>query len=257
MATKVQARQSGIGRSLDVYYRDDARTQRMDQLHAQLVGQGALVFDIGAHVGDRTASFLRLGAQVVALEPQPRVFRALRLIHGRNPRATLHCAAAGAAPAQITLYLNSENPTVSTASADFIAASKGAQGWQGQVWDREIRVPVTTLDRLIADHGTPDFVKIDVEGHEAAVLAGLRRALPLLSFEFTTIQRSVAYACIDRLGRLGRYQFNLSLGEDHVFEHAEWITADAMRAQIEALPEAANAGDVYARLADMPHPERG
>jgi FkbM family methyltransferase len=242
-------RQSGrISRSLDVYYRDAARTQRMDRLHAELLPAGGLVFDIGAHVGDRTASFARLGATVVALEPQPRVFRALRLIHGRTSGITVICAAAGAVPARMTMYLNTENPTISTASADFIAATRQAEGWQGQVWDREISVPVTTLDQLITDHGMPDFVKIDVEGHEAEVLAGLSVALPLLSFEFTTIQRSVAYACMDRLETLGAFEYNLSLGEEHLLHHADWISAADLRARIMDLPEAANSGDVYARL---------
>ncbi|MCY4336330.1 MAG: FkbM family methyltransferase [Litoreibacter sp.] len=111
----------GIGQSLDVYYRDAARTQRMDRLNAQFVSKGALAFDIGAHVGDRTASFLRLGASVVAVEPQPKVYRALKLIHGRNPHATLVRQAVGAEPGEVELYVNSQNPTVSTASPDLIS----------------------------------------------------------------------------------------------------------------------------------------
>lgn len=238
---------AAIGRSLDIYYRDSVRTQRMDLLNAQFITQGGLAFDIGAHVGDRTASFLRLGASVIALEPQPRIFRALRLIHGRTPQVTLRCEAAGASPSQITMYLNSDNPTISTASSDLIAAAQGSQAWQGQVWDTQVRVQVTTLDQLIADHGLPDFTKIDVEGHEAEVLLGLSAPLPALSFEFTTIQRDVAYACIDRLQALGRYEFNISLGEDHALHHSKWVTGSALRAQIEGLPERANSGDVYAR----------
>ena len=184
---------TAIGRSLDVYYRDAARTRRMDDLNASFVRRGGLVFDIGAHVGDRTASFLRLGARVVALEPQPRVFRALRLIHGRAPGAILRCAAAGAQAGEIEMRVNSANPTVSTVSGDLVAAAASADGWQGEVWDRTIRVPVTTLDALIAEHGRPDFVKIDVEGNELEVLRGLSATVPALSFEFTTIQRDVAF----------------------------------------------------------------
>jgi FkbM family methyltransferase len=238
----------GIGRSLDIYYRDTARTQRMDRLNAQFIPNGGLAFDIGAHVGDRTASFLRLGASVVALEPQPRVFRALRLIHGRNPRAVLLCEAAGASPELIDMYINTDNPTISTVSPDLIAAARTAADWQGQVWDAEIRVPVTTLDHLIARYGIPDFVKIDVEGHEAEVLAGLSTPLALLSFEFTTIQRETAYACMDRLAEIGRFEFNLSLCEDHMLRDADWVSGAHMSAEIEGLPEEANSGDVYARL---------
>lgn len=241
-------KQDGIGRSLDTYYRDTARTRRMDRLNAEFIPKGGLAFDIGAHVGDRTASFLRLGASVVALEPQPRVFRALRLIHSRDPRVVLRCEAAGAAPGQIDMYLNTGNPTISTASCDFIAAAKDAQGWQDQVWDTQIRVPVTTLDQLITRYGVPDFLKIDVEGHEAEVLAGLSTRLPLLSFEFTMIQRDIAYACMEHLSALGRFEFNLSLGEDHALRHAKWISGPDMNAEIESLPTQANSGDVYARL---------
>lgn len=239
---------AAIGRSLDVYYRDAARVARMDLLNAQFVSKGGLAFDIGAHVGDRTGSFLRLGARVVALEPQPRVFRALRLIHGRAEAAALQCEAVGAEVGTVTMFVNTANPTISTASADLVAAAPTARGWHGQVWDRQITVPVTTLDRLIAVHGRPDFVKIDVEGHEHEVLLGLSAALPMLSFEFTTLQRDVALACVARLGNLGRYEFNLSLGEDHKLRHQIWLQPDAIVQDLENLPNTANSGDVYARL---------
>ena len=57
----------------------------MDALYAASSKPGDLAFDIGAHVGDRISSFRRLGARVVALEPQPGPARAIRLIHGRDP----------------------------------------------------------------------------------------------------------------------------------------------------------------------------
>ena len=49
--------------------------RRWTQLYARFVKPGDLVFDIGAHVGDRVAAFRRLGARVVALEPQPALAR--------------------------------------------------------------------------------------------------------------------------------------------------------------------------------------
>ena len=239
----------GIARSLRLYHRDPDRLARMDALNARFAGPGDLVFDLGAHVGDRVASFRRLGARVVAVEPQPAALRALRLLFRRDPGVTLVAAAAGAAPGEMVLHVNTRNPTVSTLSPAFLAAADGAEGWQGQVWDRRITVPVTTLDALIAAHGMPAFVKIDVEGHEAEVLAGLSQAVPALSFEFTTIQRDAAQAALERVAGLGDYRFNLSLGEGHRLEWPDWRNAAAVAALLRTAPDAWNSGDIYARRA--------
>ena len=118
----------GIGHSLRIYYGDGERTHRMDALNAHLLWPGGLAFDVGAHVGDRVGSFRRLGARVVAVEPQPGALRALRLIHGRDPGVVLVPAAAGAAPGRITLHVNTANPTVSTPSRTLVDAARDAPG---------------------------------------------------------------------------------------------------------------------------------
>jgi FkbM family methyltransferase len=239
---------ASLHRSLDVYYGDAARDAAMDALYAQFVRPGDLALDIGSHVGDRIGAFRRCGARVVALEPQPDCARVIRAIYQGDKDVTLIESACGPKPGRLTLHINSANPTVTTASTDFVKAADGAGGWEGQTWDKAIEVPVTTLDALIAAHGRPVFAKIDVEGFEADVLAGLSQPLPALSFEFTTIQRDVAFTCLNQLADKAPYAFDVALGESQKLHFGRWVSAAEMRAFIEALPHDANSGDVYAKL---------
>src|SRR3954451_21696865 len=93
----------GVFRSLRIYYGDKDRSAAMDRLYARFISPGDLVFDIGAHVGDRVAAFRRVQARVVALEPQPALARTLRLLYGRDPNVTIQAAAVGGRPGFVKL----------------------------------------------------------------------------------------------------------------------------------------------------------
>jgi len=236
-------------RSLRIYYGDRSRAAAMDWLYGGLVRRGDLVFDIGAHVGDRVASFRRLGARVVAVEPQPAMVWVLKLLYGRRADVAIEAAAVGRAVGSTGLMVNADNPTISTASPAFVNAARDAPGWETQRWTGSVEVPVTTLDALIGKHGAPAFIKIDVEGFEAEALAGLSHAVKALSFEFTTIQRDVALACIERCITLGYTRFNAALGESQTFVRADWVGGEEIARWLAGLPHAANSGDIYAALA--------
>jgi FkbM family methyltransferase len=235
-------------RSLRIYYGDRKRAAAMDRLYGNFVRSGDLVFDVGAHVGDRVASFRRLGARVVAVEPQRAMLRALRLLHGRDRLVTIEAVAIGAQAGRARMLINSDNPTVSSVSPAFVEAAQGSVGWETQRWDESTDVEITTLDGLIAKHGVPAFIKLDVEGFEAEALSGLTQAVQALSFEFTTIQPNVALACIDRCVAFGYARFNAALGESQTMI-GEWVGAEQIGRWLIALPQAANSGDIYAAAA--------
>ena len=171
----------GLARSLVIYRARPWSIARLARFYRGIVGPGDLAFDIGAHVGNRTRALVRAGARVVALEPQ-RLFHAF-LSRDLPAAVTLLPLAAGRAPGRATLAVSRLHPTVSSLAEGFPARMRRAPGFEGVDWDAAETVEVTTLDRLIADHGLPRFVKIDVEGAEAEVLAGLSHAVAWIAFE--------------------------------------------------------------------------
>src|SRR5439155_24728461 len=58
----------GLARSLAIYHAIPRRQRRMRHLYADFVTRDDLVFDVGAHVGNRTRAFRALGCRVVAIE---------------------------------------------------------------------------------------------------------------------------------------------------------------------------------------------
>jgi FkbM family methyltransferase len=238
----------GIARSLWIYYRSPVRRRRMDRLYSRFVRPGDLVFDIGAHVGDRTAAFCRLGCRVVAVEPQPPLIELLRKFYGHSAMVTIVPVAVGAAPGNIELFINSANPTLTTASPTFVAAAARARGWRRERWGSRLQVPAVTLDQLIECHGEPSFVKLDIEGFEDKALAGLSRPLRALSFEFTMIGRSVAARCLARCDELGPYHYNAAFGETQRLVFSNWVDGETIECWLDALPARTNSGDIYAQL---------
>src|SRR6185369_7663112 len=108
----------GVMRSLGIYYgwQQRGRPPSMDALYARFVKRGDLVFDVGAHVGDRVAAFRRLGATVVAVEPQPAIANMLGVFYARDSNVVVERKAVGRHTGEVRLMINTDNPTVSTAS---------------------------------------------------------------------------------------------------------------------------------------------
>lgn len=235
----------GLWRSLLMYYGIPGRQSRMRRCYGQFIRPGDVCFDIGAHVGNRLMAWRDLDATVVAVEPQPLLMDTLRRRYGKDPNITLVEEAIGSEPGEATLFISTRTPTVTTMSREWITQVQQDASFQSVRWDREVTVPVTTLDALIELHGEPKFCKIDVEGFELAVLQGLSRPLAALSFEYIPASINIALACIDRLEALGNYEYNLAPGETHRLQFERWLTPGEMTHTLEATRE--GSGDVYAR----------
>jgi FkbM family methyltransferase len=232
-----------------VIYRRPGRQKALRRLYREFIRPGDLVFDIGAHLGDRSSAFAALGASVVALEPQPLLLRWLQRLTRHQPGIVCLPMAVGRAPGSAELALSLRNPTVASLDSRWREQLRTTTtGFRHVRWEDSVTVTVTTMDELITQYGKPGFCKIDVEGFEVEVLAGLSQPLPALSFEFVNGTLGQAVACLEELQRLGSYEFNVIAGEQRRFIWSSWQDPESLRQWLGAGADSIASGDIYARL---------
>jgi FkbM family methyltransferase len=141
-----------------------------------------VMYDVGASYGLHALRFLVHGARVVAFEPNPECHRWFRAWCAANRVACeLEPVAVGERTATAVLAFPEGQTYLGTTNADVRAQWCAAR-------IRALTVSQVSLDDFVAAYGlVPDFVKIDTEGSEAAVLRGavnlLSAAHPMLLFE--------------------------------------------------------------------------
>ncbi|GAI57662.1 unnamed protein product, partial [marine sediment metagenome] len=195
--------------------------RKLLRFYSQFVNEGDLCFDIGANIGNRIGVFLKLGATVVAVEPQNSCMRKLLKKYGNNNKVFLVHKALGSREGKGNLILSNSH-TVSSMSKEWIDCVRDSDMFFTSTsafqWHENVTVPVTTLDKLIRKYGSPAVCKIDVEGFEYQVIKGLSQPAEMISFEFTPtpklINRSIE--SIKHLSAIGNVQFNYSFGESMI-----------------------------------------
>jgi FkbM family methyltransferase len=170
---------------------------------------GDLIFDIGANQGYKADIFLRLGAKVVAAEPDETSQETLRhkFLKYRLKRKRLVI---------VSKAVSDRNSTETM----WIDAPGGAKNTLSQKWAERLRdddrrfgerlnfgqrkeVETISIEQLIGAYGSPFFIKIDVEGHELSVLRGMQRPVRYLSFEVNLPEfRREGLECIEVLAEL-------------------------------------------------------
>jgi FkbM family methyltransferase len=217
----------------------------MRAFYSSLLPKDPLVFDVGANVGTMTIIFASLGAQVVAVEPNPDCARHIEFITSRNAVAVLQ-AAIGEKNGIAELHVSDRKDKMSSLSRDWCeAVSKGNPAYAG-LWNRKLTVPMITLDALIERYGLPAYIKIDVEGYEDQVLKALSKCPPLLSFEFNRMSIEPALMSLDNDIFEGA-SFNYTLVDPVKFELENWVDRYELKKRILGSQDAPGLGDIFVR----------
>jgi FkbM family methyltransferase len=228
--------------------------KKLLKFYSQFIKKDDLCFDIGANYGWRTEIFLKLGARVVAVEPQDACMQKLQKKYGNNKRVVLIKKAISDKQGEEELMI-SDSHTLSSMSKKWINSIKSSDMFfvstQAFKWQRSAMVQVTTLNQLIKEYGKPAFCKIDVEGYEYRVLKGLLEPIRAVSFEFTPTQEFVLSAIniVEHLASIGEVKFNYSFGESISLVLNEWVGPDEISNILLNMPEKTHiSGDIYARF---------
>jgi FkbM family methyltransferase len=224
------------------------RDERARRFLREFVAEGDLAFDIGANHGSRTRLLRSMGARVVAVEPLPVCADFLTQNFGDDDQVVLVPRAVSATEGVGQLRTN-RMTMLSSMSPDWIAATEasGRFARTQSEWTGTVRVETTTLDNLIADHGVPRFCKVDVEGLESEVFAGLSQPIPVVAFEHTGELRDNLVASVERLAALGASSFGFTSAESFELWDHGWVTKDELIAQLDHATTPLLWGDVWAR----------
>jgi FkbM family methyltransferase len=143
---------------------------RMHRLMDAAIGTGDTIVDVGANIGYNTvyaAGIVGPAGRVVAIEPAADNVRVLRDNIAANGlgQVVVHAVAAGRTHEDRDLFLRGDMSAVNSLFPESVYATvTGVE-----------QVPVAPLDAVV--DGDVELVKIDVEGAELDVLAGMTRLL--------------------------------------------------------------------------------
>lgn len=176
------------------------------ELVTRLVEPGDLVIDAGANVG-YLSSLMAVAAgpmgKVIAYEPNPEVFGLLERNAARWPNERL------SAPIDARCLALSDRAGLAEFGIPVADAERGSLGWSLESDAREqLRwrtVQTVTLDEQVRGVAEVGLVKLDVEGHEATVLAGAtslleRQALRDVLFEDFGVYPTAATDVLESFG---------------------------------------------------------
>lgn len=172
--------------------------------------QEDLIFDLGAHLGEDSAFYLRLGYRVVAVEANPELAARLRRRFSSEIAAgkyTLVEAAIAATAGDVTFYKNEKLSVWGTTQPAWAARNERLGARSTTLTVRGVR-----FLGLVEQYGCPHYLKVDIEGADMLCIHALKElALPpvYVSLESTKTSWEELLREFDALEGLGYSKFKV------------------------------------------------
>jgi FkbM family methyltransferase len=172
-----------------------------------------LIFDVGMHLGEDTEFYLEKGFRVVGIEADPALCTAVadRLRdHVTRGRLTIVNAAIAEKPGRTAFYRDLDHSIWGTAEPDWVARNTGL-GTRPERVER-IEVDAVQMECMLAAHGVPYYMKIDIEGRDMLCVEALRhfRERPkYLSIEASKSALANVDAELGAMSALGYHDFKV------------------------------------------------
>ncbi len=179
----------------------------------------SLIFDIGANDGHKTIVLANIAQKVIACEPDPHNLAILRARFRNDKNILIEPSAVSDQLGTNSLFIHEPGSALNTLNPGWkkILETENKGRWKESIRYSEAVLTVTTitLDDLIEKYGLPEFIKIDVEGSERKVIAGLSHSVNYISFEVLLPEfMDDALACMDMLLQLNNNtRFNYAVEE--------------------------------------------
>lgn len=156
-----------------------------------------LVVDVGMHNGDDTAYYLHKGCRVVAIEANPRLVAAgeQRFADAiRAGRLKILPIGVAAERGEAEFYIASRLDVLSSFNLDLVQ--------RADTPIERVRVQCLPIRDVLAEHGVPWYMKVDIEGNDSACVAGLDagRVPAYLSIELDLRHGDEDLRTLQRLG---------------------------------------------------------
>jgi FkbM family methyltransferase len=173
-----------------------------------------LIFDIGANVGNY--SLTHKDSNIISVEANPITFQKLsNNVKNYNNIIPLNYAISSSNSEFVDFYTCSAD-TLCTMDVNWISSPESRFGNYKNTINK-ISVKTISIDKMIEIYGTPDLIKVDVEGAEFNVISSLSKKTPILCFEWASEWKNDTINCIYKLNELGFTQYHIQIEDKYSY----------------------------------------